>query len=263
MGFSGKNTGVGCHSLLQRIFPSQGSKPLLCPVHCRWFFVPLSHLGSLHLVVLMFLIRFSRWFTKLPFILIHFIIFLKRVSWENIPWFLKKSVSVQFSSVAQSCPTLCDPMNRSTPGLHVHYQLPEFIQLMSIESVMPSSHLIVCCPLLLLVPIPPSSRVFSNESALLIRLPKYWSFSFNISSSKEQSGLISFRMDWLDLLAVQGTLKSLLPYHSSKTSILQCSAFFTVQLSHPYMTTGKTIALTRWTFVGKVMSLLFNMLLGW
>ena len=151
-------------------------------------------------------------------------------------------------------------MNCSTPGLHVHYQLPEFIQLMSIELVMPSSHLILCCPLLLLVPIPPSNRVFSNESALRIRLPKYWSFSFNISSSKEQSGLISFRMDWLDLLAVQGTLKSLLPYHSSKSSNLQCSAFFTVQLSHPYMTTGKTITLTRRTFVGKVMSLLLNML---
>ena len=126
-------------------------------------------------------------------------------------------------------------------------------KLMSIESVMPSNHLILYCPLLLLPSIFPSIRVFSNESALHIRWPKYWSFSFNISPSNEHPGLISFRMDWLDLLVVQGTLKSLLQHHSSKTSILQCSAFFIVQLWHPYMTTGKTIALTRWTFVGKVM----------
>ena len=125
---------------------------------------------------------------------------------------------------------------------------------------MPSSHLILCCPLLFLPPIPSSIRVFSNESTLPTRWPKYCSFSFSIIPSKEHPGLISFRMDWLDLLAVQGTLKSLLQYHSSKTSILQCSAFFTVQLSHPYMTTGKTIALTKRIFVGKVMSLLFNML---
>src|SRR5574339_920911 len=131
---------------------------------------------------------------------------------------------------------------------------------MSIESVMPSSHLILCHPLLLLPPIPPSIRVFSNESTLCIRWPKYWSFTFSIIPSKELPGLISFRMDWLDLLAVQGTLKSLLQHHSSKVSILQRSAFFTVQLSQPYMTTGKTTALTRRTFVGKVMSLLFNML---
>ena len=124
---------------------------------------------------------------------------------------------------------------------------------------MPSSHLILCHPLLLLPPIPPSIRVFSNESTLHMRWPKYWSFNFSIGPSNEHSGLITFRMDWLDLLAVQGTFKSLLQHHSSKASILQCSAFFTVQLSHPYMTTGKTIALTRRTFVGKVMSLLFNM----
>ena len=130
----------------------------------------------------------------------------------------------------------------------------------SIELVMPSNHLILCRPLLLLPSIFPSIRVFSNESALLIRWPKYWNFSFNISPSNEHPGLISFRMDWLDLPAVQGTLKSLLQHHSSKASILQRSAFFIVQLSHPYMTTGKTIALTRWTFVGKVMSLLLNML---
>ena len=167
---------------------------------------------------------------------------------------------IQFSSVTQSCPTLCDLMNCSTPGLPVHHQLPEFTQLMSIESVMPSSHLILCCPLLLLPPIPPSIRVFSNESTLLMRWPKYWSFRFNISPSNEHPGPVSFRTDWLDLLAVQGTLKSLLQYHSSKASILQHSAFFTVQLSHPYMTTGKTITLTRRTFVGKVMSLLLNML---
>ena len=132
------------------------------------------------------------------------------------------------------------------------------LRLTSIESVMPSSHLILCRPLLLLPPIPPSIRVFTNESTLRMRWPKYWSFSFSIIPSKEIPGLISFRMDWLDLLAVQGTLKSLLQHHSSKASILQCSAFFTVQLSHPYMTTGKTIALTRRTFVGKGMSLLFN-----
>ena len=131
---------------------------------------------------------------------------------------------------------------------------------MSIELVMPSSHFILCRPLLLLPPIPPSIRVFSSESTLHIRWPKYWSFSFNTSPSKEHPGLISFRMERLDLLAVQGTLKSLLQHQSSKTSILQRSAFFTVQLSHPYMTIGKTIALTRWTFVGKVMSLLLNML---
>ena len=125
---------------------------------------------------------------------------------------------------------------------------------------MPSSHLILCHPLPLLPPIPPSIRVFSNESTLRMRWPKYWSFSFSISPSNEHQGLISFRMDWLDLLAVQGTLKSLLKHHSSKSSILRGSAFFTVQLSHPSMTTGKTIVLTRWTFVGKVISLLFNML---
>ena len=134
------------------------------------------------------------------------------------------------------------------------------LRLTPIESVMPSNHLILCCSLLLLPPIPPSLRVFPNESTLHMRWPKYWSFNFNISPSKEILGLISFRMDWLDLLAVQGTLKSALQHHSSKASILRRSAFFTVQHSHPYTTTGKTITLTRWTFVGKVMSLLFNML---
>ena len=133
-------------------------------------------------------------------------------------------------------------------------------KLMSIKLVMPSNHLILCCPLLLLPPIFPSMRVFSNESALHIRWPKYWNFSYNISPSNEHPGLISFRMNWLDLHPVQGTLKSLLQHHSSKASILRISAFFIVQLSYPYMTTGKTIALTRWTFVDNVMSLLFNML---
>ena len=136
-------------------------------------------------------------------------------------------------------------------------------KLMSIESVMPSSHLIFCCYLLLLPPIPCSIRVFSSESTLRMRWPKYWSFSLNINPSKEIPGLISFIMDWLDLLADQGTLKSLLQHRSSKASILRHSTFFTVQLSHPYMTTGKTIALTRRTFVGKVISLLLNSYLGW
>ena len=189
------------------------------------------------------------------------------------------TLSVQFSSVTQSCPTLCDTMNRSTSGLPVHHHLLEFTQshvqmfvtswtavhqaslsitnswsllkLMSIGSVTPFSHLILCHPLCLLPSIFPSIRVFSNESVLHIRWPKDWSFSFSISPSNEHPGLISFRMDWLDFLAIQGTLKSLLQHHSSKASILQRSAFFKVQLSHPYMTTGKTIDLTTWTFIGK------------
>ena len=151
-------------------------------------------------------------------------------------------------------------MNHSTPGLPVHHQIPEFKKLTSIESVMPSSHLILCRPLLLLTSIPPSIRVFSKEPTLRMRWPKYWGFSFSIIPSKEIPGLISFRMDWLDLVAVQGTLKSLLQHHSSKASILWRSAFFIVQLSPPYMSTGKTIALTRRIFVGKVISLFLNML---
>ena len=157
---------------------------------------------------------------------------------------------VQFSSVTQSCLTLWDPMNRSPPDLPVHHQTRSLLKLMSIESVMPSNHLILCCPLLL-PPVPSSIRVFSNESTLHMKWPKYWSFNFSISSSNEHPGLISFRMDWLDLLAVQGTLKNLLQHHSPKASIFQCSVFFTIQLSQPYMTTGKTVALTRWTCVGK------------
>ena len=151
-------------------------------------------------------------------------------------------------------------MNRSIPGFPVHHKLLEFTQTTSIDSVMLSSHLILCHHILLLPPIPPSIRVFSNESTLCMRWPKYWSFSFSIGPSNEYSGLISLRMDWLDLLAVQGTLKSLLQQHSLKASILQRSAFFMVQLSRPYVTTGETTALTRWTFVSKVTSLLSNML---
>ena len=156
-------------------------------------------------------------------------------------------------SATQSCPT---PWTARMPDFPVLHNLLELV-LMCIESVMSSNHLILCHTLLLLPSIFPSIRVFANESALRIWWPKYWSFSFNIGPSSEYSGLISFRMDWLDLLDAQGTLKSLLQHYSSKASILQHSAFFIVQLSHPYMTTGKTIALTRYTFVGKVMSLLF------
>ena len=165
---------------------------------------------------------------------------------------------IQFSSVSQLCLTL-QPHESQHARPPCPSPTPRVYSLMSIESVMPSSHLILCRPLLLLPPIPPSISL-SNESTLLMRWPKYWSFSFSISPSNEYPGLISFRMDWLDLLVVQGTLKSFLQHHSSNASILWHSAFFTVQLSHPYMTTGKTIALTRQTFVGNVMSLLFNML---
>ena len=165
---------------------------------------------------------------------------------------------VQFSSVAQSCLTLCEPMDCSRPGLPVHHQLQEFThtRVHWVSDAIQPSH-----------PLSSPSPAFNLSQpqglfkwALHIRWPKYWSFSFNISTSNEHSGQISFRMDWFDLLAVQGTLKSLLQHYSSKRSILQCSAFFIIQLSHPYMTTGKTIALTRWTFVAKVTSLLFNML---
>ena len=170
--------------------------------------------------------------------------------------------SVQFSSVQLLSrvwlfAALWTAAHQASLSITNSQSLPK---LMSIESVMPSRHLILCCPFLLLPSIFPSIRVFSNESALHIRWPKYWSFSFSISPSSEHSGLISFRMDWLDLLAAQGSLKSLLQHHSSKASILWHSAFFIVQLSHSYTTTGKSIALTRWTFVGKVMSMLFDML---
>ena len=169
-------------------------------------------------------------------------------------------VAVQFSLVTQSCPTLHNPWTTARQASLSITNSWSLFKLISIESVMPSNHLILSHPLLFLPSIFPSIRVFSNESALHIRWLNYWSFSFNISPSHEYSGLISFRMDRLDLLAVQGTLKNLLQHYSLKASILWCSAFFIVQLLHPYMTTGKTIALTRWTFVGKVMSLVFNML---
>ena len=196
--------------------------------------------------------------------------------WGPVAWILHSAVYEQLPSkvitlsllsllsravqclVSQSCLTLCDPMDLSTPGFQSPTISQCLLRLMSIESVMSSNHL--CHPLLLPPSIFPSIRVFSNESVPHIRRPKYWSFSFSISHSSENLGLMSLKIDWFDLLAVQGTLKSLLHHHSSKASILWCSAFFIVQLSHPYMTTGKTIALTRWTFVGKVMSLLFNML---
>ena len=160
---------------------------------------------------------------------------------------------IQFSLVAQLCPTLCNPLDCSTPGFPVHHQLP--------ESVMPFNHFILCCPLLILPSILPSIRVFSNDLVLFIMWPKYWSFSCSISPSNEYAGLISFRIDWFDLLAVQGTLRSLLQHHSSKTSVLWCSAFFLVQLLDSCMTTGKTIALTIWTFVGKMIFMLFNNLI--
>ena len=164
------------------------------------------------------------------------------------------------SSVAQSCLTLCDPIDCSMPGFPVLHHFPELAQAHSIELLMPANDLMLCHPLLLLPSIFPSMRAFFSESVLCIRWPKYWSFSFNISPSNVYSGLISIRMDWLDLLAVQGTLKSVLQHHRSKASVLLRSAFFMVQLSHPYMTTGRTMALTIWTFVGKVISLLFNVL---
>ena len=185
-----------------------------------------------------------------------FLFFLFKVIVVSIFFFFWSS-SLQFSSVAQSCPTLCNPIDCSTSCLPVHHQHPEFTQTQVhwVGDAIQPSHPLLLPPLIF-----PSIRVFSNESVLHIRWPKFWSFSFSISPSNEYSGLISFTMDWLDLLTVQRTLKSLLQHHSSKATILRCSAFFIVQLSHPYTTTGKTIALTRWTFVSKIMSLLFNKL---
>ena len=185
------------------------------------------------------------------------------LNWES--WSCKLAFMFQFSSVQllSHVRLLATPWIAACQASLSITNSWSLLKLMPIESVMPSSHFILCCPLLLLPPIPPSIRVFSNESTLCIRYPKYWSFSFSISPSNEHPGLISFRVDWLDLLAVQGTLKSLLQQHSSKASIFWLSAFFTVQLSHPYMTTGKTTALTRHTFVGKVMSLVLICYLGW
>ena len=183
---------------------------------------------------------------------------------STIAWLLFHSFvwihsSVQFSSVPQWCPTLFDPIDCNTLGFPVHHQLQSLLKFKCIEPVLPSNHLILCHPLLLPPSIFPSIRIFSSESIICIRWPKYWSFSFSISPSNEYSGLNSFRINGFGLLAVQGTLESLLQHHGSKASILWHSAFFIVQLSHLYMTTGKTIVLTRWTFVGKVMPLLFNM----
>ena len=171
------------------------------------------------------------------------------LSGRELPW-IKNLIYMLFSSVAQSCPTICNPMVARQASLFIINSR----SLLTLMSILPSNHLILYRPLLLPSSIFPGISVFSNESVLHIRWPKYWSFNFNISPSNEYSGLISFRIDWLDLLAVQGTLKSLLQHHSSKASILRCSVFFIVQLSHPYMTTGKTIDLTIWNFVGKVVS---------
>ena len=232
----GKNTGVDCHLLLQCMqacMQSHFSCVRLCAT--PWTAAHQAPLST----------GFSR-----------------QEYWSGLPFPSPPTNALQFSSVqslsrvrlfvtrwiAACQASLCITNSQSS------------LKLTSIQSVMPFSHLILCHPLFLLPLIPPSIRVFSNESTLRMRWPKYWSFSFSIIPFKEYPGLISFRMDWLDLLAVQGTLKSLLQHHSSKASILLRSTFFTVQLSHPYLITGKTIALTRWTFVGKVMSLLLNML---
>jgi len=226
---SDRNIGVDCHAL-QGIFRTQGLN--LGLPQCRQILYRLSHQGF----CIGYKISNSGSFFTLPFCLFSSVQSLSHVQLFATLWIAACQASLFITN------------SRSLP------------KLMSIKSVMPSSHLILCRSLLLLPPIPLSIRVFSNESTLRMRWPKYWSFSFSISPSKELPGLISFRMDWLDLLAVQGTLKSLLQHYSSKASILPRSAFFTVQLSHPYVTTGKTIALTRWTFVSKAMSLPFNML---
>ena len=187
---------------------------------------------------------------------------LIKLAWQKhknrLPYRTKKDITISQSVVSDSA----TPWTAACQASLSFTNSRSLLKLMAIESVIPSNHLILCHPLLLLPSIFPSIRVFSKES-VLIRWPKYWSFSFSISPSNEYSGLISFRIDWFDLLAVQGTLKSLLQHHSSRASILLCSAFFIVQFSHPYMTIGKTIALTRWTIVGKVMSLLSNMLSSW
>ena len=228
--FPGNNNVMSWDFLLQGIFPTQGLNPsLLSPALTGRFFT-----------------------TEPP----------GKYDWYRFICFSWHPRDLQFSSVQ----SLSNVQLFATPWIAARQASLSItisrssLKLMSIKSVMPSSHLILCHPLFLLPPIPPSIRVFSNESTLRMRCPKYWSFSFSIIPFKEHPGLVSYRMDWLDLLAVQGTLKSLLQHHSAKASILQLSAFFTVQLSHPYMTTGKTIALTRRTFVGKVMSLILNML---
>ena len=222
---------MGSHSLFQGIFPIQRSNPhLLRLLPWQAGSLPLAPPGS-------------------PYIIYIIYIYIYITA-------LAHGQSVQSLSCVRLFVTRWTTARQASLSITNSRSPPK---LMSIELVMPSNHLILCCPLLLLPSIFPSIRVFSNKSALRIRWPKYWSFSFNISPSNGYPGLI-FRMDWFDLLAVQGTLKSLLQHHSSKASIVRCSAFFTVQLSHPYMTTGKTVALTRQTFVDNIMSLLFNML---
>ena len=234
----GQNTGVGSRSPLLEIFPTQGSNPGLSLY--RQVLYQLSHQGSLS----------DSGDTRLGWYLL--ILSLLRVIYL-LHWVC---ASVQSLSHVQLFATPWTAAHQASLSITNSRSL---LKLMSIESVTPPNHLILCRPLLL-PSIFPSIMVFSSESVLRIRWPKNWSCSFSIGPSNEHPGLISFRIDWLDLHAVQGTLKSLLQHHSSKASILQCSAFFILQLSHPYMTTGKTIALTRWTFVGKVISLLFNML---
>ena len=286
----GKSTGMGSHPLLQKIFPTQGSN--LDLPHCRqilynYCFVlfDLFHLlplttTSLFSLPVTLVGGFGVFFVILFFtfhILNEFIWYLSFLVWHislsMIPLRPSRLQMTRFSPFFS--PTLCKLMalfshkvmsdSLQTHGLQhtrllCHSLLQSLLKFMSIESIMPSSHLILCCPLLLLPSIFPSIRVFANESALRIRWPKCWSFSFTISPSSEYSGLFSLRMDWFDLFAVEGTLKSLLQNHSSKASVLQCSAFFMAQLSHLYMTTEKTIALTIQIFVSKVVSMLFNAL---
>ena len=255
-----ENSGVGCHSLLQGIFPTQGSNVGL--LHCRQILYHMSYQGSpiiaenggknnfLYREIFATYCVFTLEIT-MPFL--HF----NEVNTLNESFCGKTFSSVQSLSCVRLFVTPWTAAHQASLSITNSWSL---LKLMSIELVMPSNHLILCHALLLPPSIFPSIRVFSNESVLCIRWPKHCSFSFSVSLSNEYSGLISFTMYWFDLLAVQGTLKSLLQHHSSKASILWRSAFFIVQLSHPYMTTGKTIALTIWTFVDKVMSLLFNML---
>ena len=233
MGLPEKNTGAGYHFLLHGIFLTHRSNPgLLCFLHCRWILYQLSHQGSPDKNIA----QGSTAGLKTPL----------NYQEAHIQQFLYNSQSVSQSVQSLSCvrlfATLWIAACQASLSTSNSWSL---LKLVSIELAMPSNHLILCHPLLLLPPIPPSIRVFSNESTLCMRWPKYWSFSFSISPSNEYPGLISFRMDWLDLLEVQGTLKNLLQHHCSKASIFWCSAFFTVQLSHPYLITGKTVALTR------------------
>ena len=249
MGFLRQEYWIGCLFLLQGTFPNLGSNlHLLCLLHWQASSLPLAPLILIHMFSWSLKVR--RWDDG------------RRVDWKESSTAINQFhqivpiSSVQLLSYVRLFVTPWIAARQASLSIT---NSRSSLRLTSIESVMPSSHLILWRPLLLLPPIPPSIRVFSNESTLPMRWPKSWSFSFSIIPSKEIPGLISFRMDWLDLLAVQGTLKSLLQHHSSKASILWCSAFFPVQLTHPYMTIGKTIALIRRTFVGKVMSLLFNM----